>query len=62
MRLLIKNGHVLDPATGKNGNFDILIEDGKIRRVAPDIVVKSDQVLDANGCYVMPGLIDMHVH
>lgn len=62
MRLLIKNGHVLDPATGKDGNFDILIEDGKIRRVAPDILVKSDQVLDANGCYVMPGLIDLHVH
>ena len=62
MRLLIKNGHVLDPATGKNGNFDILVEDGKIRRVAEDILVKSDQVLDARGCYVMPGLIDMHVH
>jgi dihydroorotase len=62
VRLLIKNGHVLDPATGRNGNFDILIEDGKIRRIAEDIVVKVDQVLDAGGCYVMPGLIDLHVH
>ncbi|MCI8514714.1 MAG: dihydroorotase [Lachnospiraceae bacterium] len=62
MRLLVKNGHVLDPATGRNGNFDILVEDGKIRRVAPDIVVRVEKVLDAGGCYVMPGLIDMHVH
>lgn len=62
MRLLIKNGHVLDPATGRNGQFDILVENGRIRKVETDIVAKVDQVLDARGCYVMPGLIDVHVH
>lgn len=62
MSILIKNGRVIDPDTKKDGKFDILIEDGKIRRVDKQITEQADEVIDAGGCYVMPGLIDMHVH
>lgn len=62
MTTLIKNGHVIDPLTGKNGRFYVLIEDDRIKRVAESIDEEADQVIDAGGCYVMPGLIDMHVH
>lgn len=65
MRILIQNGRVIDPASGKDGNFDILTEDNKIVKVEEKIdAVKdeADRVIDAKGCYVMPGLIDLHVH
>jgi len=67
MRLIIKNGHVLDP-----GNIDkvtdIVIEDGVfsvIETNLPDAHAKETgdvRILDAKGCFVVPGLIDMHVH
>lgn len=63
MKTLIQNGHVLDPATGKNGIYDVLIADGKIEKVQEKIDVSSaEQVISAKGKYVMPGLIDLHVH
>lgn len=62
MSILIKNGHVLDPDTGKDGIYDVLVEEGIIEKVAPKIEAEADQVIDASGCYVMPGLIDLHVH
>lgn len=63
MKTLIQNGHVLDPATGKNGIYDVLIADGKIEKVQEKIDVSSaEQVISAEGKYVMPGLIDLHVH
>ena len=62
MRLLIKNGHVIDPDTGKDGNYDLLAEDGRILRVAEKIEEEADRTVDAAGLYVMPGLIDLHVH
>lgn len=60
--ILIKKGRVLDPGTGKDGIYDVLIADGVIREVAKDIDAVADEVVDATGCYVMPGLIDLHVH
>jgi len=62
MSILIKNGYVLDPASRTEGVRDILIEDGVIREVAVGIQAEAEQVIDAAGCHVMPGLIDLHVH
>ncbi len=62
MSILIKNGYVLDPASRTEGIRDILIEDGIIREVAVGIQADAEQVIDASGCHVMPGLIDLHVH
>ena len=65
MRILIQNGRVLDPASGRNGSFDILTEDDKIIKVEEKIDAEkagAGKVIDAGGCFVMPGLIDLHVH
>ena len=62
MKLLIKNGHVLDPLTGLDDISDVLVEDSRIVKVTKDIQESADQTIDASGCYVMPGLIDLHVH
>lgn len=62
MILLIKNGHVINPATETDEVADILAEDGKVVKMEKNIKVKADRVIDAKGCYVMPGFIDMHVH
>lgn len=62
MKILIKHGRVLDPDTRKDGIYDVLTEDGVIRKVASEIEEPADQVLEAEGCWVMPGLIDLHVH
>ena len=59
---LIKNGHVLDPASGKDGIYNIVVKDGIIAAVDNDSHDEIDNVIDAAGCYVMPGLIDLHVH
>ena len=62
MKTLIKGGRVIDPASGKDGIYDILIEDDRIADVAGSISAEADKVIDASGYYVMPGLIDLHVH
>lgn len=62
MKILIQNGHVIDPPTGKDGIFDVLIEEDKIVKVERQIKDRADHVIDAGGCYVMPGFIDLHVH
>lgn len=62
MTLFIKNGHVLDPATGTDEEIDILIEDGIISKRGKKLKCEADRIVDAKGCYVMPGFIDLHVH
>ncbi|SFA72501.1 dihydroorotase [Acetitomaculum ruminis DSM 5522] len=62
MNILVKNGRVVDPDTKRDGKFDILIKDDLISEVSPTIDCKADQIIDADGCFVMPGFIDMHVH
>lgn len=62
MRLLIKNGHLLDPVAGRDGKYDILLLDEKIHKVEKSIEEEADKVIDAEGKYVMPGFIDLHVH
>jgi dihydroorotase len=61
--ILIKNGHVIDPANNINAQLDVAISHGKILKVASDISTdKAKKVIDANGLYVCPGLIDIHTH
>lgn len=62
MKLLIKNGTVIDPASDRNGRFDLLVEDERIVKVAPEITDSADRVIDAQGLDVVPGFIDLHVH
>lgn len=62
MKILIQNGYVLDPESKREGVCDVLIEDDKIVKVAEKIADAVDRTIDANGCYVMPGFIDLHVH
>lgn len=62
MSILIKNGRVIDPDTKTDEVLDMYIEDDKIEAVGKDLEQEADTVVDAEGCYVMPGLIDLHVH
>ncbi len=65
MKILIKNGRVIDPASNLEKDLDILIENTIIKKISGDINPGSDKettVIDASGCLVLPGLIDMHVH
>ena len=61
-KILIKNGQVVDPLTRAEGLFDVLVEGNRIKKVEKDIKEDADRVIDAEGCYVMPGFIDLHVH
>lgn len=62
--LLLRNGYLIDPASGTEGYRDILIEDGKIARIMPQGTSDLDEcdVIDLNGQCVAPGLVDVHVH
>jgi dihydroorotase len=62
MRLLIKNGRVLDPTLGLDLIADVYIVDGKIEGVERNISASADRILDAHGLWVLPGLVDIHVH
>ena len=62
MTILIKNGRVLNPSENMDKVMDIYVEDGVIKEKAEGIKKNADKVIDAEGCYVMPGLIDLHVH
>ncbi len=62
MSILIRGGRVLDPASGTDAVLDILIEDGKIQKRGENLDGSAEQIVDARGWYVMPGLVDMHVH
>jgi dihydroorotase len=59
--LLIQNGTILDPASKTEKRADLLIRDGKIAAIGANLG-SVDRTIDAAGCYVTPGLIDVHVH
>jgi dihydroorotase len=61
--LLVAGGTLIDPATGRNGSFDVAIKDGKVAAVAENIDRSlAAEVYDATGEYVTPGLVDLHTH
>ena len=62
MKLLLKSGRVVNPATNFNDIVDILIEDEKIVKIGADLQSDDAEVFDATGLIIAPGLIDMHVH
>lgn len=62
MRIRIDNGRVLDPSTKRDGIYHILIEENRVVKITAEDKDDADRVIDADGCYVMPGLIDLHVH
>lgn len=62
MKLLVQGGRVIDPANNIDEQLDVLIEDGKIVKVAANIKAADAEIVDAGGKLVTPGLVDIHVH
>ncbi|HZV83010.1 MAG TPA: dihydroorotase [Geobacteraceae bacterium] len=63
MNLLIKGGRVIDPSQGLDGVLDIVVENGQVKEIGKGLAAPSGaETVDATGKYVVPGLIDMHVH
>jgi dihydroorotase len=64
MNILIKNGHIIDPANTVDEKLDLLVADGKIAKLGKpgSLTANGAQVIDASGKLVVPGLIDLHVH
>lgn len=62
--ILIRNGHLIDPASGIDAPRDLLLAEGKVAAVdAPGKIKRADaEILDAKGLIVAPGLVDIHVH
>ena len=62
MKILFKNGTVIDYATKTEEVLDVLVENDKIVKVAKDITAAAEKIIDCSGLYIMPGMIDMHCH
>ena len=60
--MIIKHGLVMDPVSGLSEHMDILVKDGKIVKIAPEITDNTEEILEARGLIVGPGLLDTHVH
>lgn len=60
--MLIKNGHVIDPKNNVDEVLDIRIRDGKVVEIAKNLSEDGEEVIDAKGLVVSPGLVDVHVH
>jgi dihydroorotase len=63
MKLLLRGGRVVDPGAARDGEFDVLVEDGRIARIGKSLPVDGADVFAVQaGWIVAPGLIDIHVH
>jgi dihydroorotase len=63
--ILLRGGRVIDPASALDGDYDVLVRDGRIAKVEAAGALRSIQdaeMIDASGCWIVPGLIDPHVH
>jgi len=61
-RIWIRGGRVLDPRSGRDELADVLLEDGRIAAIGSDLDTRGAETLDASGCWVAPGFVDMHCH
>jgi dihydroorotase len=61
-RILIRGGRILDPATDRDAPGDVLIEEGRIAAVENSIEASDAEIVDAEGCWVAPGFVDLHTH
>lgn len=63
MNLLIKGGRVIDPSQGLDATLDVVVENGLVKEIGQGLAAPANaETIDASGKYVVPGLIDMHVH
>lgn len=62
MKLLLKNGTLIDYKTNIFEPYDILIEEGKVQKIAKEIQEEADKIIDCTNLYIMPGMIDIHCH
>ena len=62
MVTLIKNGYFVDPSAKMEGYYDLLIRDQVVEKIGKHLTYDGARVVDASGKYIMPGLIDLHVH
>ena len=62
MKILLKNGTLIDYKTNINEKYDIMIENDKIEKIAKDINEKADKVIDCTNLKIIPGMIDIHCH
>jgi dihydroorotase len=60
--ILIRNGRLIDPLHQRDGIQDLLISDGKVAAIGPSLKDAADLEVDATGCIVVPGLLDVHAH
>src|SRR5688500_4693017 len=61
--LLLKGGHVIDPANGRDGVMDVAVAGDRIAKVGPELEPSdAERTVDATGLYVTPGLVDIHAH
>ena len=60
--ILLRGGRVLDPASGLDAPADVSIEGARISRVGPNLTSADARIIDASGCWVAPGFVDLHTH
>ena len=60
--ILIRGGRLMDPSTGRDEQGDVLIKDGAVRAVGGNLAADGPEVVEAAGCIVTPGFIDLHAH
>ncbi len=60
--LLLRGGRLVDPAAGRDGDFDLLLEDGLVTEIGAGLDAGGARVLDVSGLFVLPGFIDLHAH
>ncbi len=61
-RFLLRGGRILDPSRDLDTRADVLIADGQIAAVGSELSEEGAEVIDATGCWVAPGFVDLHVH
>lgn len=63
MNILIKGGRIIDPSQGLDDKLDLLVENGLVKEIGKGLSAPAGcEMIDASGSYVVPGLVDMHVH